>query len=375
MKKQTSVRHKGIVVLSSVVCLLILTAAYGFLLRHDIAQEKQRCRYIAENEAQHIITAVDSVMARTTTLITLLQDHSGDTEFFQRVAGYIYRTVIEETGISLKNIAIAPDGVVSEVYPLAGNETLIGFDFLDISRPGNLEAKAAYEQGVTILTNPFELVQGGIGMAGRAPVILRDGTEQTLWGLVTVTIDFDNMLDVLQIDNLAGMGMDYALSYIDADGTAHVMHSRGAVGADAIRTRFDVRNLTWELSVTPERGWILTGRALLSGLIILMLSAFAGLFTDMVLRLRESNRELMVLSYTDKLTNLQNRRSCEEAQARLQRAALPEDLVIMAADVNGLKHVNDSLGHEAGDELICGAADCLQDCFGGYGALFRIGGD
>ena len=375
MKKRTSIRHAGAVILSSIVCLLLLTTAYRLLLRHDIAQEKQRYRYIAENEAQHIVTAVDCVMARTTTLITLVQDHNGDTEFFQRVAGYIYHAVTEETGISLKNIAIAPNGVVSDVYPMAGNEALVGFDFLDTSRPGNLEAKAAYEQGLTILTNPFELVQGGIGMAGRAPVILRDGTKQELWGLVTVTIDFENMMNVLQIDNLAGMGMDYALSYIDADDTAHVMQGRGIVSPDAITTRFNIRNLTWELSIIPERGWNLTGRTVLSYLIIIILSVFAGLFTDMVLRLRESNRELTVLSYTDKLTNLLNRRSHEEAQARLRHEAPPGNLVIMAADVNGLKYVNDTLGHEAGDELICGAADCLRDCLGEYGTIFRIGGD
>jgi diguanylate cyclase (GGDEF)-like protein len=113
----------------------------------------------------------------------------------------------------------------------------------------------------------------------------------------------------------------------------------------------------------------------LSGLIILVLSVFVGLFTHMVLRLRESNRELTILSYTDKLTNFLNRRSYEEAQARLRCEALPENLVIMAADVNGLKHVNDTMGHEAGDELICGAANCLQACIGEYGTLFRIGGD
>lgn len=375
MKQMPPARHSGAVIFSALVCLLILTAVYCIMLRHDIAQEKQRYRYIEENEAQHIVTTIDCVMARTTTLITLVQDHGGDTEFFRRVAGDIYHAVTDETGISLKNIAIAPGGVVSEVYPFAGNEALIGFDFLDVSRPGNLEAKAAYEQNITILTNPFELVQGGVGMAGRAPVLLHDGAEQTLWGLVTVTIDFDNMLEVLQIDNLTAMGMDFALTYLDADGTAHVMDSGGTVGADAVRTRFAVRNLTWELSAAPENGWLPVWRTVLSILIILALSVFVGFFTDLVLRLRESNRKLTILSYTDKLTELLNRRSYEEAQERLRHETLPDDLVIMTADVNGLKRANDNLGHEAGDELICGAAKCLRDTFGEYGALFRTGGD
>ncbi len=44
-------------------------------------------------------------------------------------------------------------------------------------------------------------------------------------------------------------------------------------------------------------------------------------------------------------------------------------------DVNGLKIVNDTLGHSAGDELIIGAASCMKQCFGPYGRLYRIGGD
>lgn len=44
-------------------------------------------------------------------------------------------------------------------------------------------------------------------------------------------------------------------------------------------------------------------------------------------------------------------------------------------DLNNLKHTNDSLGHAAGDELICAAADCMRESFGKYGNVYRIGGD
>jgi diguanylate cyclase (GGDEF)-like protein len=40
-----------------------------------------------------------------------------------------------------------------------------------------------------------------------------------------------------------------------------------------------------------------------------------------------------------------------------------------------LKHVNDTLGHEAGDELICGAADCIQKVMGAGIPCYRTGGD
>ena len=55
--------------------------------------------------------------------------------------------------------------------------------------------------------------------------------------------------------------------------------------------------------------------------------------------------------------------------------SLASEFVYAALDVNGLKGVNDTLGHNAGDELIHGAAECMKQCFGSYGKVYRIGGD
>ena len=44
-------------------------------------------------------------------------------------------------------------------------------------------------------------------------------------------------------------------------------------------------------------------------------------------------------------------------------------------DINGLKSVNDNDGHLAGDELIIGAAKCIQTTMGTYGKVYRIRGD
>lgn len=54
---------------------------------------------------------------------------------------------------------------------------------------------------------------------------------------------------------------------------------------------------------------------------------------------------------------------------------LPEDLVVFSMDINGLKVVNDSLGHIAGDELIRGASSCISEVLGSYGKCYRTGGD
>lgn len=79
-------------------------------------------------------------------------------------------------------------------------------------------------------------------------------------------------------------------------------------------------------------------------------------------------------SITDGLTGVLNRKAYSEYEVYTGNH-YPSDLVYISMDVNGLKVVNDSLGHEAGDEIIVGAAQCMQSCLGRYGRIYRMGGD
>lgn len=77
----------------------------------------------------------------------------------------------------------------------------------------------------------------------------------------------------------------------------------------------------------------------------------------------------------DALTSFANRRAYEDDIKRYDEGGYEPTLVYVSMDLNGLKVVNDSKGHEAGDKLLVGAATCMHQCFGNYGKLYRIGGD
>ena len=99
-------------------------------------------------------------------------------------------------------------------------------------------------------------------------------------------------------------------------------------------------------------------------------SEFSQLETDMRLR------EQIKLVSLDALTGISNRHAYIEALQEMNKMDyMPDDLVIFSIDINGLKKVNDTLGHNAGDELICAAADCITNVFDKYGKCYRTGGD
>jgi diguanylate cyclase (GGDEF)-like protein len=96
---------------------------------------------------------------------------------------------------------------------------------------------------------------------------------------------------------------------------------------------------------------------------------------DKVLREEEKRQQLIHDVNTDKLTGLFNRRAYETEMAKYGDTSMPDDFVFVAMDLNGLKDTNDILGHEAGDELLQGAAECMKKIFCPCGKVFRMGGD
>ncbi|MCR4955205.1 MAG: GGDEF domain-containing protein [Lachnospiraceae bacterium] len=85
--------------------------------------------------------------------------------------------------------------------------------------------------------------------------------------------------------------------------------------------------------------------------------------------------QLKMQSDTDVLTGLWNRRKFDAQINSMSDDFNRLDVTLISLDVNSLKKTNDAKGHAAGDELICGAADCIKDAFHPYGEVYRIGGD
>jgi diguanylate cyclase (GGDEF)-like protein len=90
---------------------------------------------------------------------------------------------------------------------------------------------------------------------------------------------------------------------------------------------------------------------------------------------KKKEEALVLKSHIDELTGLYNRRAYEDNIAETNDVATRKNFVFVSIDVNGLKKVNDTMGHVAGDELLVGAATCMKQCFWPYGRVYRVGGD
>lgn len=139
--------------------------------------------------------------------------------------------------------------------------------------------------------------------------------------------------------------------------------------------------LDWYLTVedlSPRRVDIT--KLIVPNVVIFMMGLFmlAVAFCVITIRERKIAAELLEkrkTSLSDELTGLKNRRALQQDSKELEQSGKIYQHIVILMDLNGLKATNDTLGHQAGDELIIGTAQCLRQCLGEHGQLYRTGGD
>jgi diguanylate cyclase (GGDEF)-like protein len=127
----------------------------------------------------------------------------------------------------------------------------------------------------------------------------------------------------------------------------------------------------------PDYGPAMTNRFLVSGTITCML-LFVYAYVQEVLkrRLEATQERLLQVSMTDELTGLTNRRSMKDTLRREdQRAAGERALAIVIADIDHFKRVNDTLGHDAGDQVLVHIANVLRGALRETDRVARWGGE
>jgi len=127
-----------------------------------------------------------------------------------------------------------------------------------------------------------------------------------------------------------------------------------------------VSPVLWSVQERADRAGdgLPTGAYVLVGALIALLGVVRG-----VLALRASERA----ADHDPLTDLRNRRGLEAAFDL--RAASPDGLLLCLVDLDDFKQVNDTYGHEVGDELLRGVAAALLRAAGPEAVVARLGGD
>ena len=102
------------------------------------------------------------------------------------------------------------------------------------------------------------------------------------------------------------------------------------------------------------------------------ISHFVGVFSDITER-KKNESELRKLANSDTLTGLPNRSYFQANQQQLVKSKTPHALLVF--DLDNFKKINDSMGHEVGDILLCKVAERILSLGRSQDTVYRLGGD
>lgn len=272
----------------------------------------------------------------------------------------------------IRNIGLAPDNVLSFIYPLAGNEKALGLDYRSL--PDQWPAvERAITSGELTLAGPLTLKQGGEGIIARSPIYHNEDSLCRYWGIASVVLDSQALFAQAGLAPRV-RGFDIAIRGRDGLGEAgDVFFGDAEVFTQPlVQMRVKFPDGSWVMAARPVPGAQGSVALIRIGAWLLIL-VFSGLLLMLLRLYRLSYHQ----SVSDALTGLANRRLLlgRAEQLARQHARGGPGFALFFIDLNHFKQVNDTYGHHVGDQLLIEAGRRLKGSVRQSDTLARNGGD
>ena len=344
-------------VLIFLVGCLVLTVVLYHSYRSNYKQVRNVTALNATTYAERLQNDMNRGVAITDTLEEIAISENGKIDNFQKVARDLMADFIQ-------SIQIAPDGVVTDIYPEAGNEAG-KIDLMHDESRGEI-CRYGRDKNIVTMQGPFDLKQGGQGIAIRNPVYLEgaDGSP-VFWGFTIVIIRvpeiFTESIQALTVSPLS-------------DDT-EIVSSSGNIMKNPITFEFEFCDSLFDFEIMPadgwSHGWNVFPQLFLGICVILLLTGL----TVVILVIERHRDTLKKMAITDPLTGLLNRKGFDEQLKKVMQGDLHIHCVGIQMDIDDFKFINDMYGHVVGDAALKSLAQDIQSYFNDNSIICRNGGD
>lgn len=279
-----------------------------------------------------------------------------------------------QNGRYIRNIGVAEGYVISKVYPLQGNEKAIGLDFRTSPEQFKTFERARQSKNV-VLAGPLELVQGGQAIIARFPVFEDFPINSQYWGGVSIVLNVD---ELFRDAGLLRLLEKYDVAIRGLDGTGE--EGPVFIGNPSV---FDDPDITSVIEI-PGGNWVMAANtaSLQSGTMFNTIAIYRVmgyciivLVLISILSLYRSYRLAHDASIVDELTGLRNRRYAFNYMRSLINDRKKSSFSLISIDLNGFKSINDTFGHQVGDNVLIEIARIISNNLRSTDKCCRLGGD
>ena len=235
------------------VFLFALTLMY-LVNQEQEQEEKLKATYMAEATVSRVEAQLSQYLTKADVLKNLVEDgHELNDEQFKVLA-----QVMQDDTHIIEAIELAQDGIITQVYPLAGNEKAVGLDFFaDPAR--EKEANLAMQSGQYTIAGPFELRQGGMGVLLFDPIYTTDEQgEQSFWGFSVMVLNWENFIEDMELQSLENASYHYQIwrRSMSTGEKVTIAQCDNPVLDNPLEVVCEVPNDTWYFEIVPKNGWI-----------------------------------------------------------------------------------------------------------------------
>ena len=256
MEKRSSA-SKQIKKYSLIVGLLVFMASFlfGYINLKNIEKgKKTAATYTAKSTVRRINAQLNQYVELSEFLgNVVLTGYKLDQTSFSELA----KMLPNEDGI-VKAFELAPDGVVTDIFPQQGNENAFGINMLT-DHERKEDANRAKETGNYTLGGPYRLKQGGTGALLFHPVYKEDSIDNdSFWGFVIMVIDWDKFIDEIGLERLNEASYCYEIWTTDETTGSRVVltQSQEHIPKNSLTVECEIPNDTWYVDIVPDEGWI-----------------------------------------------------------------------------------------------------------------------
>ena len=256
MKKDSELYKKIRVHCYIVGLIAFLTALIvGVFLLHNLEKdEKTTGKYMAQITEKRVRARLDQYSM----LSALLGNYiSAGENLDENTFSELAEKIPNEDGV-IKAFELAPEGIVTDIYPKQGNEGAFGLDMLQ-EHERKKDAILARDSGKYTLGGPYQLKQGGTGALLFNPVYQDNNSEQgEFWGFVILVIDWDRFIGEINLDYLSDADFCYRIWTYDRGSSDKIIlaESQDNMSDNILTVECTVPNNTWYFDIIHSRGWI-----------------------------------------------------------------------------------------------------------------------
>lgn len=140
-----------------------------------------------------------------------IESVNGSMQYFEKFSHVLFSSL---QGIT--NLQLAPNGIVSRIYPLDGHEKALGHDIFK-SDSRKKEAFIAKKSKKLTIAGPFTLIQGGVAIIARNPIYLKKNNYDVFWGFSSTLIYLKDLIQTTNLEKLKDKNYNYRLKRIHPD--------------------------------------------------------------------------------------------------------------------------------------------------------------